>query len=137
MLRYALTYLAGAATVTVVCLTTGGMNVTFFALGAAAALAGVALVLRAIGAARLARLFGSLADQPAPRAAVARPVEAPAAASSVERDVVSALANLGIRRTVATAAVSAARAQAPQQFEPLFRASLDLVPCGRGKVAAA
>jgi len=54
---------------------------------------------------------------------------APAATlSSVEQDVLSALANLGCGRPQAEAAVRKAKAAgAPAEFEPLFRRALELV----------
>ena len=48
--------------------------------------------------------------------------------SSIEEDVLSALANLGCARPMAEAAVRKARAAgAPAEFEPLFRRALELV----------
>jgi Holliday junction DNA helicase RuvA len=54
---------------------------------------------------------------------------APAAALSlVDQDVLSALLNLGCNRPVAEAAIRKAKAAgAPEEFEPLFRRSLELV----------
>jgi holliday junction DNA helicase RuvA len=48
--------------------------------------------------------------------------------NTIEEDVLSALLNLGCARPAAEAAVRKAKAAgAPQQFEPLFRRSLELV----------
>jgi Holliday junction DNA helicase, RuvA subunit len=59
-------------------------------------------------------------------AAAAQP--AATALSAVEQDVVSALVNLGCQRAAADAAVRKARAAGtPEEFEPLFRRSLELV----------
>ncbi len=56
-------------------------------------------------------------------------IEKPAVAlSAVDRDVLSALLNLGCNRAAAEAAVRSAKAQgAPSEFEPLFRRALELV----------
>lgn len=56
-------------------------------------------------------------------------LEAPApAVSGLDEDVVSALLNLGCSRPAAEAAVEKARQNgAPEAFEPLFRAALQLV----------
>jgi Holliday junction DNA helicase RuvA len=55
-------------------------------------------------------------------------VERAAALSALEQDVLSALLNLGCNRAAAEAAVRRAKdAGAPNEFEPLFRRSLELV----------
>lgn len=61
-------------------------------------------------------------------AAAAAGQPAATALSAVEQDVVSALVNLGCQRAAAEAAVRKARATGtPEEFEPLFRRSLELV----------
>jgi Holliday junction DNA helicase RuvA len=56
------------------------------------------------------------------------PVQAEAALSAVDQDVLSALLNLGCARPQAENAVRKAKAGgAPQDFEPLFRKALELV----------
>ncbi|MBX5495834.1 MAG: Holliday junction branch migration protein RuvA [Bryobacteraceae bacterium] len=61
-------------------------------------------------------------------AAAAAGQPAATALSAVEQDVVSALVNLGCQRAAADAAVRKARATGtPEEFEPLFRRSLELV----------
>ena len=53
--------------------------------------------------------------------------EKPAALSTVEQDVLSALVNLGCNRAAAETAVRTAKKDGGAEFEPLFRRSLDLV----------
>lgn len=61
--------------------------------------------------------------------AAAEPAAPPAGAlSNLDRDVLSALMNLGCQRAAAEVAVRKARAAgAPDEFEPLFRRALELV----------
>ncbi len=55
------------------------------------------------------------------------PASAPAA-SDIELDVISALVNLGCQRPAAEAAMQKAKAAgAPQEFEPLFRRSMEFI----------
>jgi Holliday junction DNA helicase RuvA len=51
----------------------------------------------------------------------------PAALSTIEQDVLSALVNLGCNRIAAEAAVRKAEKDGAMEFEPLFRRALDLV----------
>ena len=60
-------------------------------------------------------------------AAQAGAAEKPAALSTVEQDVLSALVNLGCNRAPAEAAVRTAKKDGVVDFEPLFRRALDLV----------
>lgn len=129
MNRILIAYLAGAATITAFTVATGGMNLTMFVLGGATAAVAVGLACRAIGARRLIVLLTRVfADQPA--AARAREpgasVTAMQSLTIVEEEVISALMNLGLRRAHALKALALARPKAAQQFEPLFRATLDL-----------
>ncbi len=128
MNRILIAYLAGAATITAFTVATGGMNLTMFVLGAATAAVAMGLACRAIGARRLIVLLTRIfADQPA--AARAREPGASVTAmplTIVEEEVISALMNLGLRRAHALKALALARPKAAQQFEPLFRATLDL-----------
>lgn len=62
MERIALSFLAGAATVTFFVVITGGHSAALFTLGFLAALAFVSLVTWAIGARRIARLFARIAE---------------------------------------------------------------------------
>ena len=56
------------------------------------------------------------------------PTERPALLSALDQDVLSALVNLGCQRPAAEAAVKKAKAAgAPDEFEVLFRKSLELV----------
>lgn len=57
MERYALTFLAGAATTTLAVIATGAYTLTFFSLGFVSAIIIALLVCRLIGAARLAQLL--------------------------------------------------------------------------------
>lgn len=64
-------------------------------------------------------------EQPA---AAAQAIEPGPALSHLERDVLSALVNLGCARPAAEEAIRKAQAQgAPEEFEPFFRAALALV----------
>jgi Holliday junction DNA helicase RuvA len=75
------------------------------------------------------RLVVELRDKLQGIAAGAAPAEvraAPAVLSSVERDVLSALANLGCNAALAEKAVRKAKAAgAPDEFEPLFRLAME------------
>jgi Holliday junction DNA helicase RuvA len=58
----------------------------------------------------------------------AKPLVSAAPVSEIEADIISALVNLGSPRPAAEAAVRKARATVPgEEFEPLFRRSLELV----------
>ena len=58
----------------------------------------------------------------------AKPLVSAAPVSELEADIISALVNLGSPRPAAEAAVRKARATVPgEEFEPLFRRSLELV----------
>jgi len=146
MLRYSLTFCAGAATVTGFVLATGGYTLTLFSLGFLSAVALTVLVCRVIGTARLGRWLTHQSNsqptsQPARRDRTAtRPAEkaaaavlTPVAASAVtpinfvEEEVISALRNLKVQRKVAAAAVAKARQAMAPEFEPMFRAALDIV----------
>ena len=60
--------------------------------------------------------------------AAASPAERPAVLSALEQDVLSALVNLGCQKPAAEVAVKKAKAAgAPDEFEVLFRKSLELV----------
>lgn len=129
MNRILIAYLAGAATITAFTIATGGMNLTMFVLGAVTAAVAVGLVYRAIGARRLI-VFLTRISADVPAAARARKSAASVTAMQsltiVEEEVISALMNLGLRRAHALKALALARPKAPQQFEPLFKTTLDL-----------
>jgi len=143
MLRNLYSFAAGAATITAVIVGAAARPAAFVGIGFALALALVAIAGRLIGARRLSLLFAKLDRnaQATPAAAQSRPqtrrrpVErptAPAAPSAAprwtetEREVISALMNLGTRKPTATAATAAATKEAPQEFKPMFLAALRL-----------
>jgi len=75
------------------------------------------------------RIVLELREKLPPVAGTARePARGPGSLSAVERDVLSALINLGCAAAAAEAAVRKARADgALEEFEPLFRRALELV----------
>lgn len=77
------------------------------------------------------RIVLELRDKLPATAAEAAAAAAPAGRgrfSPIEQDVLSALVNLGCAAAAAEAAIAKARGNgAPEEFEPLFRRSLDLV----------
>jgi hypothetical protein len=139
-MKYLYSFAAGAAFVTAAVVLTGARSLTIFSLGFLSAVALTFLLCRLIGAARLTRLLSG-AQEPARAAAPAErpaagPVAAPQAATRpaavtpinfLDEELISALTNLKVARKVAAAAVREAHAQAPAEFEPLFRAALNIV----------
>jgi holliday junction DNA helicase RuvA len=74
------------------------------------------------------RIILELRDKIPLPAGAAPAAGAPAAATALEQDVLSALLNLGCTQAAAEAAVRKAQAAgAPAEFEPLFRRSLEAV----------
>jgi Holliday junction DNA helicase RuvA len=74
------------------------------------------------------RMVVELRDKLDSLVAGAEPPVAPAALSSVEQDVLSALLNLGCTRAAADKAVRKAKESgAPDEFEPLFRRAMEHV----------
>lgn len=139
MLSNMLSALAGAAAVTAAVLLSGANARFVFALGFLAAIVVLAAAVYLIGAANVARGFNAFARwqnsrplrqvaarQDAPPAVRARkePPAAATALSPLEREVVSALMNMGSRKPAAIAAATAARNSGAQDFESLFRAAL-------------
>jgi hypothetical protein len=128
--RLAIAYLAGAASITGFVLATGGHTLTLFALGFFAALAFVAIVGRFLGAERVIEIIARLST---PSGRRRRQVEltgrktAPVAMpSSVEREVASALVNLGTPGRRAQQLAAAAAASSPDDFEAMFRTAISL-----------
>ena len=141
MERNLYSFVAGAGVVTLFVVFSGGYSFTLFSLGFISAAVLAVVFARAIGAARLAAWLGKVAEVSQTTAAPNRPrtraaavsrdlpqgVAAVAPMTAIERDVISALINLGTKRKDAAEAVSKARAAAAAEFEPLLKAALDII----------
>jgi hypothetical protein len=128
MTRYLLAALAGSTLTAAAVVATGAAQSTTFFLGFGLALAFTGAAARALGAQRLARFFAQfctpvLRGDTAQEAARPEPPAKQVAFSIVEAEVIKALRAVGATGAEARKRTVAARAHAPQQFEPLFRAA--------------
>jgi len=126
MLRFAIAFFCGAATVTIFVVATGVRASGLVMLGFVATNVLYGLVICAVRPRRLGRLLVRLSGE---RQQLKRAVRKGAAvrASEVEQQVISALVCQGAKPRMARKATTDAALNAPQEFEPLFKAAVALL----------
>jgi hypothetical protein len=128
MAKCLVAFMCGAATITACVVASGLQAWALVLLGAAMATMLYGVIGFAIGARRLGRSIEWISRRRTHRASrTARGVRNIVRRSPVEEDVVSALVHQGVARRVALKATLDAASEAPQEFEPLFKAALDFM----------
>jgi hypothetical protein len=128
MLRFAIAFFCGAAIVTSFVVATGVRTSALVMLGFVATNILYGLIICVVHPRRLGRLLLALSgerQQVKPGGAVRK--RAAVRASEVEQQVISALVCQGAKPSTARKATTHAALNAPQEFEPLFRAAVALL----------
>jgi hypothetical protein len=128
MLRFAIAFFCGAATVTSFVVATDVRTSGLVILGFVATNILYALIICTVRPRRLGRLLLLLSGerrQPKPRGPVRK--HAAVRASEVEQQVISALVCQGAKPSTARKATAHAALNSPQEFEPLFKAAIALL----------
>jgi len=128
MLKFAIAFFCGAATVTSVVVATGVRTSGLVMLGFVATNILYGLVICAVRPRRLGRLLLRLSGEPQQLKPGGALSKRPAVRSSeVEQQVISALVCQGAKPSTARKATTHAALNTPQEFEPLFKAAIRLL----------
>jgi hypothetical protein len=125
MIKYLLAFFSGVVAVTSFVVASGARTSWLVVLGFVVATLFYTLLTSVIGAGRVARFLLRIAGERQPPQT--RRVSAVTRKSEVEQDVISALIQQGASRRAAMRAAADATLKAPPEFEPLFRAAVELL----------